>query len=93
MPIYPMKNKETGEITEFSMSYKEYDQFKEDHPELERYFCVEDMHVMSDGLRLSTPGTGVPDSTFEKYIIGRMAETIPGNTIKQNHKTSRPREW
>ena len=48
MPVYPMKNKETGEITEHSMSWKDYDQFLLDNPELERYHSAEGLHVMSD---------------------------------------------
>jgi len=46
-----------------------------------------------DGMRMSTPGTGTADSTFEKYVINRMKETIPGNTIKGGHKTKMQREW
>jgi hypothetical protein len=38
MPTYDFINKETGEVTEFAMSMTKLDQFKEDHPELERYF-------------------------------------------------------
>jgi len=35
---YDMKNKETGEITEYTMSYKELDPFLLEHPELEVVF-------------------------------------------------------
>tara|TARA_B100000287_G_scaffold196016_1_gene185148 strand:- start:9142 stop:9372 length:231 start_codon:yes stop_codon:yes gene_type:complete len=38
MPNYDFINKETGEITEVSMSMLALDKYKEDHPELERYF-------------------------------------------------------
>ena len=38
MPTYDFINKETGEVTEFTMSMTKLDEFKEDHPELERYF-------------------------------------------------------
>jgi hypothetical protein len=34
-----------------------------------------------------------PDSTFEKYVIGRMKESVPGNSIGLSHKTKMPREW
>ena len=93
MPRYDFINKETGEVSEKTMSFKEYDQFLIDNPQLERYHTPENLHVMSDGSRLNTPGTGKPDSTFEKYVINRMKETIPGNTIKAGHKTKMPREW
>jgi|TARA_B100000214_G_scaffold147421_1_gene105407 hypothetical protein len=38
MPNYDFINKETGEITEVMMSMHDLDKYKEDHPELERYF-------------------------------------------------------
>jgi hypothetical protein len=93
MPRYDFMNTNTGEVEEHTMSYKDLDQFKVDNPHLERHFSAESLHVMSDGMRMSTPGTGQPDSTFEKYVIQRMADTIPGNTIKKGHKTKMPREW
>lgn len=92
MPTYPMFNSETNEIEEHTFSVKEYDQFLIDNPHLKRYHSPENLHVMSDGMRMSTPGTGKPDSTFEKYVINRIKETVPGNTLKQSHKTVCPRE-
>lgn len=38
MPTYDFINKETGEITTEFMSIHDLDKYKEDHPELERYF-------------------------------------------------------
>jgi len=93
MPSYDFLNKETNQIEEHKMSWTELKQFKENNPNLEQYFSAENLPVFSDGIRMSTPGTGQPDSTFEKYVIQRMAETIPGNTIKANHKTKRPKEF
>ena len=93
MPTYVFKNKETDELEEYSFGYKHLDTFKKQNPHLERYFDAADLPVMSDGMRMSTPGTGQPDSTFEKYVINRIAESVPGNTIKQRHKTKLPREW
>lgn len=93
MPAYDFKDKNTGEVREYKMSYTVLEQFKTDNPHLERFFTAENLPVMSDGIRMNVPGAGRPDSTFEKYVIQRMAETIPGNTIKKNHKTSRPKEW
>jgi hypothetical protein len=92
MPRYDFLNKNTNEVEIHTMSYTVLDQFKADNPHLERYFAAEDLPVMSDGSRLSVPGMGKPDSTFEKYVIGRMKETIPGNTMG-GHKTKAPREW
>lgn len=92
MPRYDFRNIETGEIEEHSMSYKEYDQFLLDNPNLERYHSAEHLHVMSDANRMNVPGTKTCDPAFEKYVINRIKETIPGNTLKDSHKTKAPRE-
>jgi hypothetical protein len=93
MPSYVFINKETKELEEHRFSYTVLDEFKEQNPHLERYFSVENLPVMSDGSRLSTPGTGKADSTFEKYVINRIKESVPGNTLDKGHKTKMPREW
>ena len=36
MPTYPVKNKETGEEKELSMTMKEYAQWKEDNPDWDK---------------------------------------------------------
>jgi len=92
MPTYQFKNVETGEVVEYTMKLAEYDKFKKDNPQLERYFSVEGLASLGDGMRMDTPGTGKADSTFEKYVIQRMKDTIPGNTMA-GHKTKMPREW
>jgi hypothetical protein len=75
------------------MSYKDYDQFLIDNPHLKRYHSVDNLPVMSDGIRMNVPGTGKPDSTFEKYVIGRIRDTVPGNRLAKSHKTKAPKEW
>jgi hypothetical protein len=90
--IYTFLNKNTNEIEEHTMRLAEYDEFKLNNPHLERYFTVDGIPGLGDGMRMDTPGTGKADSTFEKYVINRMKETIPGNTMS-GHKTKMPREW
>ena len=93
MPSYDFVNKETGEREEHRMSYTVLDQFKADNPHLEMHIFAENFPVYSDGTRLSVPGMGKADSTFEKYVIGRMKEGVAQNTIKAGHKHKAPREW
>jgi hypothetical protein len=93
MPTYDFLNSETNEVEEHRMSYTEYDDFIKNNTHLTRYFSAENLPILGDGMRMNTPGVGKPDSTFEKYVINRMKETIPGNTIKDGHKTKAPREW
>lgn len=93
MPSYDFLNKETGEVTEHRMSYTVLEQFKLDNPHLELHIFSENLPIMSDGSRMSVPGIGKADSSFEKYVIGRMKENVAGNTIKDGHKTKQSREW
>ena len=88
MPSYDMRNKETGEISEHRMSYTVLDKFLEENPNLEIYHSAENLPVMSDAGRLSVPGLKKADSGFEKYVINRIKEKVPGNTLKDGHKTS-----
>jgi hypothetical protein len=93
MPTYTFVNTETNEREEHRMSYTVLDQFKVDNPHLEQHIYAENFPVYSDGSRLSVPGMGKADSTFEKYVINRIKEGVPKNTLKDGHKTKMPREW
>ena len=44
-------------------------------------------------MEISVPGVGQPDARFEREIIGRIKEKVPGNTLAKSHKTKTPREW
>ena len=37
--------------------------------------------------------TKTADSAFEKGVIQRIKDTVPGNTLHKSHKTKLPREW
>lgn len=93
MPNYQFKNLNTGEIEEHTMRIAELDSFKEKNPHLERFFSPENLPGFGDGARMNTPGTGKADSTFEKYVINRIREQVPGNTLAKSHKTKMQREW
>lgn len=90
--IYVFKNTNTGEIEEHTMRLAEYDKFKEDNPHLERYFSADGLAGLGDAQRMSVPGAGQPHAAFERGVIQRMKESIPGNTMS-GHKTKLPREW
>lgn len=93
MPRYDFKNKETNEIEEHQMSYTVYDQFLIDNPHLERYHSAENLPVPSDAMRLDVPGTKKCDPAFEKYVINRIKEKVPGNKLGERHKTHCSKEW
>ena len=89
---YDMKNKDTGEVKQYTMSYTKLDEFLVENPNLEMYHSASNLPVMSDGMRLSVPGLAQPHMAFETGVIQRMQESIPGNTMT-GHKTKRPRQW
>ena len=93
MPTYTFINTETNEQEEHRMSYTVLDQFKLDNPHLEQHIFAENLPIFGDGMRMSTPGIGQPDARFEREVIGRIKEKVPGNTVKAGHKTKMPREW
>jgi hypothetical protein len=90
--IYTFINQKTNEVEEHTMRLAEYDKFKEDNPHLVRYFPPNGAPGLGDATRMSIPGAGQPHAAFERGVIQRMKETIPGNTMS-GHKTKLPREW
>ena len=92
MPAYEFLNDKTGQIEEHIMRIAELDQFKLDNPHLRRTFTPGNIAGLGDGSRMSVPGTGQAHMAFERGVIQRMKETIPGNTMA-GHKTKLPREW
>lgn len=90
--IYTFLNKDTNEIEEHTMRLAEYDEFKENNPHLERYFGPDSIPGLGDGQRMSVPGIGQPHMAFERGVIQRIRETVPGNTLA-GHKTKLPREF
>jgi hypothetical protein len=93
MPTYKFRNLNTGEVTEHVMRIAELDEFKENNPELERYFDVEGLAGLGDASRMSIPGAAQPHAAFERGVIQRIKDTVPGNTLSKSHKTKMPREW
>ena len=62
MATYPVKNKETGETKEVKMSVHDWDQWREDNPDWERYYTPEnapkfgEVGEVYDKLKKSPPG-------------------------------------
>ncbi len=84
MPTYDFLNKETKQIEEHRMSYTVLDEFIQNNPHLQRYHSAENLPVFGDVGRMSVPGTKTADSAFEKGVIQRIKDTVPGNAIHAN---------
>ncbi len=74
MATYPVKNKQTGETKEVKMSIHEWDQWKTDNPDWERYFTPE-----------NTPGVGEVGEWRDK-----MSKTHPSwnQVLKKAEKSA-----
>jgi hypothetical protein len=59
------------------MSISSFDQYKKDNPHMERYYDGS-APAMGDSVRL---GFTKPPSDFQKYVVGRIKESVPGNKI------------
>ena len=62
MATYPVKNKQTGETKEVKMSVHDWDQWRDDNPDWERYYTPENAPMFGevgevyDILKKSHPG-------------------------------------
>ena len=89
MATYPVINKETGEQKEVSMSVHDWDQWKTDHPDWQRYFTPENSPSLGvevgewrDKLVNKNPGWGEVLQKADKSggIGARLAKKGIGTT-------------
>ena len=78
MPTYPVKNKETGEQQELSMSMTEYSKWRDDNPDWDKDWSkgaagVGEVGEWGDKLMKSHPG-------FNDVL--RRASQMPGATVR-----------
>ena len=58
MPRYDFKNMKTGEVKEYTMSWKDLDQFKKDNPNLQQQILPPSFITWTDGDVLKKAGEG-----------------------------------
>ncbi|UNH61197.1 hypothetical protein SSZBM1_80 [Synechococcus phage S-SZBM1] len=74
MPTYDFINKETGEIITEVMSIKDLDKYKQEHPELERYF----------GNQINGTVYGTPkQSEGFKSVMQKIQKAHPGANLSR----------
>jgi len=79
MATYPVKHIETGEVKDVKMSVHDWDQWKKDNPEWERYYTPEnspnfgEVGEVYDKLKKSHPGWN---------DVLRKASKAPGSTVR-----------
>jgi len=80
MPRYDFKNIETEEVTEYTMSWKELDKFKEENPHLQQIYSGINMISGKEGSMLRKAGAGW------KEVQDRIKSGLPPR-LKDNIKT------
>ena len=71
MPIYELKNVDTGEIFEKNMKISEYEQYMIENPNIQRHFST--MHF-ADSVSL---GIKKPPLDFKEGVIDRIKRANP----------------
>ena len=77
MPNYDFLNKETGEIKEYFMSYKDLDEFKKNNPHLLQQESAPNI-VGGHGDRVKT------DDGF-KEVLSKVGDAHPGSVVHERH--------
>jgi hypothetical protein len=78
MPLYDFRNKETGQVTEMSMTYGSKVQYLIDNPHMESIILTSPS--LGDPTKLTA--TRKMDSGF-KEVLQRIHEKTPGSELNQ----------
>ena len=78
MPRYDFLNTETGEVKEYTMSWKELDQFKEDNPHLKQQVTTSGF-ISSHGMQGKMAKSGFNE------VLSKVAEAHPGSALADTH--------
>ena len=76
MPLYDFRNKETGQVTEMSMSYGSKQQYLIDNPHMESVILTSPS--LGDPTKLTA--TRKMDSGF-KEVLQKIHDKTPGSTL------------
>ena len=90
MPTYSLKDTKTEEIFEKTMKISEYELYMQENPQIQRYYDTSPL--VCDPTRMSDTKISKGDPTFQKYVIGRMKASLPGNTLN-DRKFQIPKEF
>ena len=91
MPVYTFKNRKTGRTKEYTMSLKDYDQFKADHPELERVIEAPAISFHARGLN-SVTDLAVKKNPGWGEVLSKIGEQNPHSDLNSKYtrnKTSK----
>jgi len=79
MPTYTFRDKTSGETVDFTMKISDYDQFKEDNPNLER--VITGAPSLGDSMRLGVRKTDDNFNSLLKHIKKGNSKGFTKSTI------------
>lgn len=80
MPIYTVRNNQTGEVKDVTMKIAARDQYLLDNPDCE--FIITQAPSLGDSIRL---GIKRPDGAW-KEVLQKIDSRTPGSTLKDNSR-------
>ena len=83
---YTFKNKKSGKIVTIDLKISEYDQYKKDHPELERY------HDSAPAVTFNGKTFGGLDSQTDntfKEVLAKIGEGHPNSPLGDNYRKNK----
>lgn len=88
MPTYTFKNRKTGKKKEYTMSIKDYDKFKEDHPELERIIDNTAVVFNSLGINTVTQLAAKKDARWRE-VLAKIGEQNPHSELNRQYSRNK----
>lgn len=91
MATYTFKNKKTGKTKEYTMRMSEYDQFKKDHPNLERVMDQVGVALHTLGNRTVTEIAAQKDAGWAE-VLSKIGQQNPHSQLAADYtknKTSK----
>ena len=86
MPNYTWRNIETGEEHTNTMTMAEHEEYSKNNPHLQQVLLN---FTMVDPVNI---GVTKPPADFQKYVLGRVKEKMPGATAVANKRWDIPKE-
>jgi hypothetical protein len=86
MPYYTFRNKKTDEEVTVSMTMAEHDTYLDDKPDWEQMILAVNF---ADPVSI---GVTKPPSDFQRHVLGRIKEAVPGASAVANKRWGIPRE-
>ena len=83
MPVYTFRNRKTGKTREYEIRLADYDQFKADHPELERIIEAPSLAFHARGFKTVTEQAAKKDPGWGE-VLAKIGQQNPHSDLNSN---------